>query len=105
MSGVSLSGGTYKSVSRRSANFMHSQMGHSPQWHGLYEQVPTEATKTFTVHQSVKIPDMATLRTSEYRNERFESLQYRPAHKPTSPKFNKETMSKSLAPLTQEDKD
>ena len=60
----------YTSVSRRSANFMHSQMGYSPQWHRLYDQVPGERLKTFTVHHSVKIPDMATLRSLEYRNER-----------------------------------
>jgi hypothetical protein len=47
---------------------------------------------------------MAEMRTPELRNERIESLRTLPRHREVSPKFNAETMLRTLMPLTQEDK-
>lgn len=48
---------------------------------------------------------MRDLRPSEVRQERMDSLMSVPSHRPAAVKFNAETMSRSMAPLTQEDKE
>jgi len=73
---------------RRSNQFLKTIMGSTALYHGQYDRIPEENTPAFTVNSSAKIPDLATLRSPEFKRERMASIMSVPNHKPIVPKFD-----------------
>lgn len=79
--------------------------GSSAVWHNYYERIPADNTVAFKIDSSAKIPDLSTIRSPESKRERMDSLMSVPNHKPAASKFKPDQMTRTMIPLTQEDKE
>ena len=62
-----------------------------------------ENSVAFKIGPGQDIPDASIHRTSDMRQERMNSLQRVPKHKPAAARFNGDAATRTIAPLTYED--